>query len=425
MPLTTERVASASATYPPAERRNGLPGLLVCGAVFLLPLVCWPGPDRPFSAPKLLLLLCVDLVLAIVWLCGGRGSARQPRAHWWALGWAAAVSISAISGATASLDVLLLTLAPLPIFFAIGGGLVPSTKLARAIWLASACEALLALLQYYALDPLRWLGWQPEQFPSARMRIYGTLGNPDFVAAWLCAALPFCWREIAQSAPRTRSRALRWAAATITLAAIMATGSRVFALILPLQAGLLALRSKRMRFVSLLALPMAATVLYLAPARQFAAVLEGRLYFARIAAGTPLVLAGSGPGSFEAGFAASQSAWLKAHPRHPSARFAGTVDHAHNDYLEFLVEYGPVGLAVFLGFAVCGAIEAWRGRNLRIGTVDATASAGAATLLAIAAVDFPFHRPAEWTLFWVFAGILAQRGTTHKENERCQSQSDE
>jgi hypothetical protein len=37
---------------------------------------------------------------------------------------------------------------------------------------------------------VRALGWQPEIFASPRMRIYGTLGNPDFVAAWLCATLP-------------------------------------------------------------------------------------------------------------------------------------------------------------------------------------------------------------------------------------------
>ena len=426
MPPTLEKAATGTAESLPSAQPRGLAARIVCGAAFLLPLVCWPDLDRPFSAPKLLLLVAVDLALTIAWLCGGRRSLRQPSAHWWALAWAAAVSTAAIAGAVASLDGLLLALAPVPLFYAIAGGLVPRDTLARAIWRGSVCEAIVALIQCCSLDPLRWMGWQPELFWSARMRIYGTLGNPDFVAAWLCAALPLCWREIARAAPGTRSRALRWAAAAAMVAAIVATGSRVFALVLPVQAALPALRSKRLRRAALLAIPVSAALLYLAPARPLAATVEGRLYFMRVATfGAPILAAGSGPGSFEARFAAAQSAWLKAHPRHPLARFAGAVDHAHNDYLEFLVELGPLGLAVFFGLAACTAIEAWRGRDLPIHSVRASAAAGALTLMAIALVDFPFHRPAEWALFWIFAGILAQRGTIHKENERCRLRSDE
>ena len=65
------------------------------------------------------------------------------------------------------------------------------------------------LLQYGGLDPLRWLGWQAEIFVNPRMRVYGTLGNPDFVAAWLCATLPLA----------------RGAAMALQLAAILATAA--------------------------------------------------------------------------------------------------------------------------------------------------------------------------------------------------------
>jgi hypothetical protein len=34
-----------------------------------------------------------------------------------------------------------------------------------------------------------------------------------------------------------------------------------------------------------------------------------------------------------------------------------------------------------------------------------TALAGAAALAAMACVDFPFHRPAEWALLWLLLGM--------------------
>ena len=300
MPPTCEKADPSSCVPWRAGRRFDLTGPLLRGAALLLPLACWPDLGRPFSSPKLLLLIGLDLALAAAWVSSGRRPVQQPRAHWWALGWAAAVSISAVAGAAASLNALLLALAPVPIFYAIGARLVSRAALARAVWMGGVCLALVAVLQYCALDPLGWLGWQPEQFASARMRVYGTLGNPDFVAAWLCAALPFCWREIAVAAPGAWSRALRWAAAAVVVAAILATGSRVFALVIPLQAAALALRSRRLRRFSLLAVPAAAGLLYLAPGRPLSTTIQGRLYFTRVTAADPHITpAGNGPGSFE------------------------------------------------------------------------------------------------------------------------------
>jgi O-antigen ligase len=174
---------------------------------------------------------------------------------------------------------------------------------------------------------------------------------------------------------------------------------------------------KRRKWAWLLALPAAAALLYLAPARPLAATIQGRLYLAQVAGShwrqTPVT--GHGPGSFEEQFAQWQTEWLQARRQDPgAARFAGAVDHAHNDYLEFLVEYGPAGLAVFLGLGGWIAAQMWRGRARAAGQVQA-AAIGAASLLAIAAVDFPFHRPAEWTLFWLFAGILTARQDTNTQ----------
>lgn len=355
--------------------------------------------------------------MAAGWLLRNSGSAGLAAGEWLALGWTAAVSISALGGAIVSFEALLFSLLPVPLFWGVARGLISANRLATAVWLGSLGESAVVLLQYCGWDPLRWLGWQPESFASPRMRVYGTMGNPDFVAAWCCATLPFCWRELARGGRSRPAQVVRWVAAALQVAAILATGSRVFALIVPLQAAMLAIYWKRVRRTWLLALPAAAALLYLAPTRPLAATIEGRLYLAQVAAShwrqTPVM--GYGPGSFEAQFAQWQAEWLQGHPQDPrAARFAGAVDHAHNDYLEFLVEHGPLGLGAFLGLAGWIAARAWRGLAQPLGAGGA-AAIGAASLLALAAVDFPFHRPAEWGLFWLFAGVLTARQHTNTQ----------
>lgn len=360
--------------------------------------------------PKMLLLVGVDLALVTAWLSGQIRQKAAPAGGWLALAWVAAVSISSLAGGTPNFDTLLLALLPIPLFWYIAGGHVPLPSLVRAVWLATTCEAVIVVLQFCGLDPLQALGWETEAFPSPRMRVYGTFGNPDFVAAWGCGALPLCWRAIAVCRHDCRAQALRWAAAAVQIAAILATESRVFPLALLVWA-VLAGRSSALKRICLGALPIIAAFLYFAPTRPLAETIKGRLYVAEVSAShwqTPLV--GFGPGSFEGRFAVWQVEWLHAHRQDGGAvRFAGALDHAHNDYLELVVEYGPVGLCLFLALAGWIASLAWRATAEPLAGLPAAAAFGAATLLAIAAVDFPFHRPAEWSLLWLFLGILATK----------------
>ncbi|HZP18290.1 MAG TPA: hypothetical protein VFB00_10015, partial [Terriglobales bacterium] len=311
---------SSSAVQVNTKRRLDLTGWLVCGVVFLLPLVCWPGPGSAFSTPKIVLLSGFDLALAAFWIAGTVRRSTPVSAEWLALAWVAVVSISALAAAGVSFDALLLGLLPVPLFWALSRGLARSDSLARAIWLATLCESGIVVLQYCAFDPLQWLGWQPEVFASPRMRAYGTLGNPDFVAAWCCATLPFCWQEIARGRQSRALRALRIGAAALQIGAILATGSRVFALIIPLQAAMLAWRWKPMKSAWVWTLPAAAGLLYLAPTRPLAATVEGRLYLAQVTVShwrTPPI--GYGPGSFEDKFAVWQQEWLQPRQHDPRA----------------------------------------------------------------------------------------------------------
>lgn len=330
----------------------------------LLPLACWPGLEHPFSTPKTWLL--AGLSIAVL-----PGLLNRPSgAGWPLLLWAAAASLSAAIAPFVSLQALLVAVLPLPLCWAAREGRLDADGVKRAILLGSSLLAAVAVLQAVNLDPLKWLGWQPEAFSSARMRVYGTMGNPNFVAAWLCASLPL--------AAGAKNKA-GLASLALLLGGILATGSRVFLLALPAGAAVFAVRRvPAAKWWCIAGVPVAAALLWLSPARPLGATVKGRLDLARAAASHlgEVPPAGQGPGALG-------------------------QTHAHNDYLEFWVEYGPIGLCAFLGAA------AWLLFKLR----DAAALAAAVCLLAAACVDYPFHRPAEWGLFWLLAGIR-----THKEN---------
>jgi O-antigen ligase len=376
---------------------------LFLAGLFLLPLVCWPGLDHPFSTPKTWLLGGLDLTLALHLLLRKSEPHRTPRnSDWPWLIWLAALTLSALTAAYVSLEALLLIVLPLPLCWVLARGNIAGARMARAILWGSVLESAIVVLQYLALDPLRWLGWQPEVFSSARMRVYGTLGNPNFVAAWLCATLPLY-------AGVLRTRVAWVAALALQVAAILATGSRVPLLALPAAALVLAARGPRLGKWWLAGVPLAAVLLWLSPARPLAVTAQGRGYLFQVTAShwQHVPLLGQGPGSFGLQFAEWQVDWLLQHrPAESATKFAGQLEHAHNDYLELWVEYGPVGLAAFLGLSAWLIWKAWRPRLGSASARNAGAWAGMVCLLIIACVDFPFHRPAEWGLYWLLLGMI-------------------
>jgi putative inorganic carbon (hco3(-)) transporter len=394
--MTTRPSAPSPAPHAPAKTTRLDAGALICGGVFLLPLVCWPNLEHPFSTPKLWLLAALAALSAVA------APRAKTQAHAWPLLiWLGVLGATAVLAPHASLAPLLLAALPLPLAWAAWKGAIPPERLRRTLLWASAVESAVACLQFAGADPLRLAGWQPEAFASPRMRVYGSLGNPDFVAAWLCATLPLFW--FADSAPR--NRALKWAALALQLAALAATGSRAALLAIPATLAVGFAVQRRFEKWAFAALAAALALTVISPGRPLETAARGRLYLARVALAhwseTPA--SGFGPGSFEGQFAIWQTEWL----RQPGAvaragRFAGPVDHAHNDYVEFYVEYGPVGVCGFVAAAAWLLAAAWKRRS------RAALCGGAAALLAAACVDFPFHRPAEWALLWL---LLAAAGS--------------
>jgi O-antigen ligase len=382
---------------------RGVERLLQAG-VLLLPLVCWPNLPRAFSTPKTWLLGCLALCALGAVAVAPRQARQDARAgEWLWLVWPLALGTSALTASYAGFDALLLAALPLPLAWAVWRGAIRAEPLRRALLWGSAVESAVVCLQYSGLDPLQWMGWHPENFPGERMRVYGTMGNPDFAAAWLCATLPLY----------AGARGAARFGAALPVAAILATGSRVCLLALP--AGALVMwvagwRPGRRFGVGALAAALAAlgALAWLSPARTLGETVRGRWYLTRVAASgwRDVPATGCGPGSFAVRFAGWQADPLRAGPPGAAdARFAGPVDHAHDDYIEFWVEYGPVGLGAFLTLSVWLASGARKGREFR--PAEAGVWGGLACLAAAACVDFPFHRPAEWGLYWILLAILS------------------
>lgn len=393
----------------------------------LVPLAVWPGLERPFSTPKLV-MLGVGAVLVL----GTRiaaGHLPDRRALPLALAWLGSFGVSALTG-PASADSLWLAAAGALWFLALGlvAGRRRTVVAAHAVGVTLV--AAIALSQRAGVDPLRLLGWAPviEAGASRRLAVYSTMGNPNFVAALLAPAV-LLTLGLARG-----SRRARWlvAAAVVQGAAVAATGSRggACALGAGLMCALLWAVFERRRLrragepprrrgrrlaaaIAVAATGVAATaalVLAVAgsPDRTLGDTLRGRWYIWRIVAPHVLdaPLAGRGPGAFELHWPAwEDEAWRNGRVGPAEARYRGPQQHAHNDYLEALVDRGALGLVTIL---LLLATPVYQGSGRRRDEEAALARAiacAAVTLGVVAFVDFPLARPAETATAWMLAAF--------------------
>lgn len=121
---------------------------------------------------------------------------------------------------------------------------------------------------------------------------------------------------------------------------------------------------------------------------------------------------GHGAGSFEVVF-----------PRVASAQIDAAFDHAHNDYLQFLIEYGVLGslpLAAFVLLAVYHAVRAmWMRESTYRSGVGAGVLLALIALLLHAFADFNLQIPANAATFVVFCA-LAVLASEHFRERRAQ-----
>ena len=383
----------------------------------LIPLAVVPGGESPFSGPKLVAMAAWVAVGALVLMIAGINPlAGLDATVWWLVpGWIGLVSASALVNRDISIESLLLALLPAGAFLLLAGLRPDPAALLRAAAFSGWMVAVLALLQFFGWDPFRLLGWVGPAGASPRLRVFGTLGNPNFVAAFLVAALPATWAAGMLSAGKGRVLAILGGA--LLTGGIVASGSRAPALAAVSLAGWWLFWSRNRRFIPVLLLG-AALAVWLSPARPLAETVRGRLYIWDVS--LPHILEspwlGGGPGSFALRYPAWETARLAGGaPPDGAARFAGPQRHAHNDYLEILTDYGLAGL-LLLGAIVAVALRrSVRAQKEGVDTAVAGAAAGVVVLLALAVVDFPLMRPAESFLFWVFLAIVLLPGDNGRQ----------
>ena len=371
-----------------------------------------PPLSQPFSTPKLWWLLACALVAVGLALRSSEAAKDLPRSaipsaaslgkqSAWplllALGWLTALLLSSLAAGAAEGAALARDAAAAVLIIALLHLRSDAARTLRAIAAAGALLASVVLVQRAGFDPF-------GAHLQGRLRLYGTLGNPDFAAAWLGAALPLTIGEAAASWRSTTSAAslrARWlcAAAAVQLLALIAIGS--LATLLALGAAAVVFAASRRPRVALLSAATLLAAALGAASRDPSRALQGRIYLHAVALPhlleAPLV--GHGPGSVRLLWPAWEAA------RSPSAaevRFAASQDHVHDDWLERALELGVPAALCLAALAALGIFSAIRlGRSQRGPAALRTLAAGAALagLCARAFVDFPLARPAELGLF--------------------------
>ncbi len=385
--------------------------------VALLPLAVWPDLARPFSDPKLAWLVAGTVLLFVA---GGSGRVGWPTRALAALWIATFVAAGLLSSSPSLAAIVLGVTAPL---FAVAVMRVQpavSAVVGAQVIGATACAAV-ALAQWAGADPFVAAGWHPPiDGASVRMRVYGTLGNPNFVGVVMAMSLPLTLALTGGAAAGLRRRVV-WVALAVQAGALVATGSRGAVLGLGAAVATYALLrwTRRVR-VGLAAVALfAIAAIAVSPARSLETTAAGRLHLWRIVgphvSEAPLV--GLGPGAVTVRFSAWQRAAARDGVRDP--RFAGLTDHVHNDYLEALVERGAFGLLSAL--APLLAMLFLVGRLPRpVPSVAAGALAAVAAGAACALVDFPLARPTELTWWWL-AIAVALHAVRPAANQRAHS----
>jgi O-antigen ligase len=375
--------------------------------IALVPVAAWPAAGDPFVTPRLA-VLAAGTVLVAAGLLAARRPVPTLAGTPWAAAWLAALGLSAAFAPIVSLATLVQELLVVAWAGVLAWAAPPARSVAWALRAAAAVVAAIAVLQWAGVDPWALAGWVPAREYGVRMRVFTTLGNPNYVGALLAALLPTA--AVGALAPGRRWTGL--AVLTVVVAAIAATGSRGAWLGAVAGAAWLATAGavRGRRRVAALACVIVAlgAAIVLGPARGLGETLRGRTYIWTVTAPHLLdrPVTGWGPGSFQVTYPGWEAQRIERGVDADVRAYATAQRHAHNDYVERLSDLGVPGLAAWM------ALLAWvlYAGSRRTDGMRVAAAAGIAALAAVSLVDFPMQRPAERFTWWTLAVLAATAG---------------
>lgn len=392
--VPTRRVASTHVNAG-RERRLGL-RLVLLSLLLILPLAYWSAWEDCFPLAKWLALAAFGAVAVVP---GARFAGAFAWVPWWSVWCLASACGFGSAGRWRALPEAALLI--LPPAVATVAGLVPASRLAAAIEAAGVAMAGWALVQFAGLEPGSWLS-------PFHKGVASTVGNPDLLGGALL--LPFALALAAWARePERRGRA---AVAAVIAGGLACTEARAAWL-----GGLVAAG------VALWRAPWRARVTAAAAALLFFGIVAARSgAYVRLAsrgafhervwtwgraldAACDRPLAGWGISSFRTVYLAKQTA---AHAAGES--FYHYTEYAHLEPLHFAVELGLIGLGLWI-WGLAAGFRLWRGSPLRRTSpaVWAGTGAGAAAILADAALSWPWHVPPAIVPAWIMVGSCSGR----------------
>ncbi len=412
--MTANQHTPSSTTTP----RTSLQAWVLAIGAAVLPLAVWPALAEPFQTPKRFVLRLMAIGVVACWVANPSRLRQLPRsAALLVMPLLLLVGLGVARGIPGSDAVTLDLLATTVIALAAASIDSRNGKVVCAGLVAGAAIlSLVTCLQFLGLDVVAAVGGTVDWRQYAdKMRMYGTMGNPNMVGLVAAVGLPLAIGLIVVTGQNRWQRWLSAAAAVAMALAIFVTFSK--AAMGASMAGLvilwlLAERRRRWSWTrrGVAAVAMAVVVvafLLVLPhyslgqnrpdqtmSRPWSEAASGRLTLwhegLRAAGQSPLW--GLGPTGLSRSFAIEG---LRAR-------------HVHNDYIEALAD-GGILLCLWSAVAV-GAVVVTGCRRRQTNDVlrplHITIAMALLVAAAVAVVDFPMQRPAERALVLLLAGLL-------------------
>ncbi len=312
-----------------------------------------------------------------------------------------------------------------------GEGETTVRSVAVLVTLAAGVVASIAVVQWLGFDPLLFGKYRVDWGAmAARMRLYSTFGNPNFVAGYLIGAI-FLALALGALSRKLRARIMWYGCAAMMLAAILGAGSYgawaglvaggiVTALVWKSRgreapAAAAARREKvglaRARGVLFPGIFWPGATLLGQVMGALLGRLEGRLFLWR--SSWPMFLEhpflGGGCGSFQLRFLDLQASFLAAHRE--MVRYWSNIHQLHNDLLQLLLETGLVGFGAFAWVLWSFARETRRALGVPSERLWLGAGAGGVTAILVDSLfNFQFYVPPTFLLLFTLIAFPALLG---------------